>query len=439
MSLDGFWLFEGLAEEPYGLLPLVNLSGKGGPTSTKSVERIGSYQWYLDDKTPTIVIPGMPPESFFWAGGKLQQDHGVVIYDVNHLKVPTGSLDTMILAAQHLTEKAEKPINFDDYDFITDAVNLQKLFAFAQEAGDGLFRIDVERVGKTILFARVEASDLMEIGHVTFDQALKRKMTKPKSKLTTGPFFQLVSYQFGQFKLLVRFEVDCADYAAVKMPRAEYDRKLKTLGRNKMGANLMMVIEFKLAKRKRRFAGAIFQERNDNNFIMIITDRSLYSENNAEVEMEPRKEKFKENDTISFIEYGEMPRNVPLQLLTTYPQGAGFPFFTWAQMFFTTADQEIVGWFKGNGDFSKPAMNALPDISKLIKPLPYVALAKVHDCLTKIAKFLIKNDSDIKCSLIWKGKNHLEIFTKTSVDGAVSPGVKKLLQMHCREPDQLDE
>lgn len=29
----------------------------------------------------------MPLESFFWAGGKLQQDHGVVIYDVNHLKV----------------------------------------------------------------------------------------------------------------------------------------------------------------------------------------------------------------------------------------------------------------------------------------------------------------------------------------------------------------
>lgn len=55
--------------------------------------------------------------------------------------------------------------------------------------------------------------------------------------------------------------------------------------------------------------------------------------------MEPKKEKFNENNAISYIEYGEVPRNVPLQLLTTYPQGAGFPFFTWAQMFFTTADQ----------------------------------------------------------------------------------------------------
>lgn len=101
--------------------------------------------------------------------------------------------------------------------------------------------------------------------------------------------------------------------------------------------------------------------------------------------------------------------------------------------------QEIVGWFKGNGDFGKPAMNALSDISKLIKPLPYVVLSKVHDCLDKIAKFLIKNDPEFKCALIWKGKNHLEIFAKTSTTGAVSPGVKELLKAQCKESDELEE
>jgi hypothetical protein len=69
-------------------------------------------------------------------------------------------------------------------------------------------------INETKLF-RMEASDLMEIGHVTFDHALKSKMTKPRAKFTTGPFFQLVAYQFGSYKMLVRFEVDCADYAAV--------------------------------------------------------------------------------------------------------------------------------------------------------------------------------------------------------------------------------
>jgi hypothetical protein len=63
-------------------------------------------------------------------------------------------LDPIVLAAKTLGEKKKKPINFDDYDFITDSINLQKLFAFAQEAGEGLFRIDCERVGKTVLLSR---------------------------------------------------------------------------------------------------------------------------------------------------------------------------------------------------------------------------------------------------------------------------------------------
>uniref|UniRef100_A0A183CS74 YopX domain-containing protein n=1 Tax=Globodera pallida TaxID=36090 RepID=A0A183CS74_GLOPA len=78
--------------------------------TVKSVQRIGSYQWRLEDDEPVIIVPGMPLESFYWAGGKLRQDGGVVIYNVNHLK-----------------------INFDEYDVITDAINLQKLIAFAQE------------------------------------------------------------------------------------------------------------------------------------------------------------------------------------------------------------------------------------------------------------------------------------------------------------------
>lgn len=126
-------------------------------------------------------------------------------------------VDPLILTAKAFGEKKKKPINFDEFDFITDAVNLQKLFAFANEAGDGLFRVDCERIGTTVLLMRMEASDLMEIGHVTFDQNLKAKMGKPRSKHLTGPFFQLVSYQFGQFKILLRYEVDLADYAAIKV------------------------------------------------------------------------------------------------------------------------------------------------------------------------------------------------------------------------------
>lgn len=57
---EGFWLFEGLEETPYGLLPLVNLNSKSGATSTKQVERVGSYQWRLEEDEAVILIPGNP-------------------------------------------------------------------------------------------------------------------------------------------------------------------------------------------------------------------------------------------------------------------------------------------------------------------------------------------------------------------------------------------
>ncbi|CAK5081505.1 unnamed protein product [Meloidogyne enterolobii] len=341
-EVEGFWLFDGLDEEPYGLLPLVNLSGKSGASSTKNVERIGSYQWRLEEDDP---IPGMPLESFYWPGGKLRQDHGVVIYNVNHMKVKDGQLDAAILAAKlcSANNKKKTEINFDDYDIITDflhslrlyyiskylllikifkkifsqkyyldAINLQKLFAFGQEAGDGLFRIDCERVGKTVLLSRMEASDLMEIGHLTYDQSMKAKMTKFRSKHCSGPFFQLTSYQFGTLKILVRYEVECADFAGAKA----------------------------------------WVSSDDFNIIFDL----YFSEIFEDTDQLPEKTEFADNKAIGYINFGNVPDNLPLQLLTTYPHGGGFPFFTWAQMFFTCADQEMIGFWKGNGDFTKPAI-----------------------------------------------------------------------------------
>lgn len=41
-------------------------------------------------------------------------------------------MDAAIIAAKLLADKKRKPIDFGQFDFITDAVNLQKLFAFCQ-------------------------------------------------------------------------------------------------------------------------------------------------------------------------------------------------------------------------------------------------------------------------------------------------------------------
>lgn len=107
--------------------------------------------------------------------------------------------------------------------------------------------------------------------------------------------------------------------------------------------------------------------------------------------------------------------------------------------FFTGADHEVVGFFKGNGDFNKPSLYALPDISKLMKPLPYVVLSKVHDSLHKIRLFLMRNDPDFRFGLIWKGKAHLEIFAKeNSANGAISSTIRNFLLTQCKELNEND-
>lgn len=45
----------------------------------------------------------------------------------------------------------------------------------------------------------------MEIGHRTYDQNLKGHMTRPRGAHSNGPFYQLVAYQFGNFRMLVRY------------------------------------------------------------------------------------------------------------------------------------------------------------------------------------------------------------------------------------------
>lgn len=52
----------------------------------------------------------------------------------------------------------------------------------------------------------------------------------------------------------------------------------------------------------------------------------------------------------------------------------------------------------------------------------------------KIRLFLLKNDENFRFGLIWKGKNHLEIFAKhTNADGAVSSKVRQFLATQCEE------
>jgi len=398
------WLFDNLRVEPFGALPVANLTSKGGPTIIKNYEQVASYNWHLEEVQestengtangeqptikPTMIVPGAPREMVFWIGGRLRLDEGYLLYDVNHLKVPQAPMDPIFLAVKRLHEIEEIPeMDFQQFDFVTDSLNLQKLFAFAKAmseeegGGGGMFRIDLERVGRTILMTRVEACDVVAIDFETFDRAFRHQNTHPATNFTAGPYQQISSFTFGQLKILVRFEADCADYT-------------------KLAGN----------------AGS---------------PRSGFKEPGPDV-TEDRKP-FDLNPDVLCADFGKKQRYT-LLTTTTYPANRGFPFFTYAQMFFTGIDQLLVGWWKGADDFSKPAQYAIADVNKMIKPPPYVQLSKTYDCLVKVMNLLRKNREGLRISLLWKGNEFIEIYEKAPyVPGAISDGVRAYLKSQVKE------
>lgn len=42
----------------------------------------------------------------------------------------------------------------------------------------------------------------------------------------------------------------------------------------------------------------------------------------------------------------------------------------------------------------------------------------MHDCLVKISEFLKKSEPDARMALVWRGKEHLEIFEKVPYSSA---------------------
>jgi len=123
-------------------------------------------------------------------------------------------------------------------------------------------------------------------------------------------------------------------------------------------------------------------------------------------------------------------------LCTTYPQGKEFPFFTWAQLFFSGVDILLLGWFKSGGDFNKPASYRINDINRLIKPLPLPVISKVNDFLTKICNYYRQCPEGQKISLVWRGYDAVEIYERDpAYPCVISDGVRENLKTQVNEAD----
>lgn len=142
----------------------------------------------------------------------------------------------------------------------------------------------MDRIGRVILMSRCEAADKIPIEFESYEMSFKDQCCKPVSKLTGGTFQQMAKFEFGTLKILIRTEADCAE--DLRSCIVAYDEA------EKEAAKLPPEPEISEAKKL-------------------------------------------DHSDIKFLPYGDPKKSHSLMLCTTYPQGKEFPFFTWAQLFFS--------------------------------------------------------------------------------------------------------
>ncbi|KAG9013886.1 hypothetical protein FRB94_004266 [Tulasnella sp. JGI-2019a] len=179
-----------------------------GAIKISDVQAVASYSW-LDESTPTVLVPGAPAT---WANRdpeRVPQDSGRTFIDQNSARMGANrSPLTPIFAALQDLGKLEK---LRGLDLVTDRNNLRKLLRWATRAS-GLedFRIDVEVAGGTVLFTRTEKRDATFIngfqgyGH----EYEKAATTQPLGSERATGHHRIISLSLGGIKVLLRFEVD---------------------------------------------------------------------------------------------------------------------------------------------------------------------------------------------------------------------------------------
>ena len=185
------------------------------------VKTAASYNW-LDTYTATILVPGIPPiYSAPRFRPRLSPDAGIQYIDQNGDRNPGSPLESLI-AAVHATDEA---FDFGSVNIITDRRPIRKLFGFVK--GDHgqpqfgpapSFKISVEMVGESALFTRIEDVTREAVSskpgrdgkvHSFYRQAFESSYTKmePCGRGSTS-HHQILQYQFGDLKCLVRNAVD---------------------------------------------------------------------------------------------------------------------------------------------------------------------------------------------------------------------------------------
>jgi hypothetical protein len=173
--------------------------------------RLASYNW-IEAKTPTIVVPGLPP---LWrtanAPRQVKQDSGLVYTAQNAARHPKSPLEPLFRALY-----IENPsFGISSVDIISDRSNIYKLLSFVNPrwAARGVlkdFSMRMEFVGGTAILHREDTETQELIGPDDFrgyGHEFKRAHTRNEIPLSTG-HQGVVSYSLGSLRLVIRHETN---------------------------------------------------------------------------------------------------------------------------------------------------------------------------------------------------------------------------------------
>lgn len=176
----------------------------------ENVIAVTSYDWLGQDK-PTIGVPGSPR---LWTNRSppfsCTPDEGPQFIDQSGYHCPQSPLTPLISAV-----RTHNPaFDLGQMDIVTDRNGLRKLFGWANNTPKrDEFRIDIQKAGLgTILFTRWEPRNKIQQGSWSrprYGFSFEHATTKTaRGVLPTAGHHRIVAYDFGELRLLVRFEVD---------------------------------------------------------------------------------------------------------------------------------------------------------------------------------------------------------------------------------------
>ena len=128
-------------------------------------------------------------------------------------------------------------VNFDpkSFDVVTDRSNLRKLLSKVTQESCKPFRVDIELVGKTLLFTRWERHT-EEYIHITqsrgYGHEFEKAFTVQESMglcHASSAHHRIIQYMFGGLKMLIRFEVDVHFAGFQPCPQATSDDDINDL------------------------------------------------------------------------------------------------------------------------------------------------------------------------------------------------------------------